>query len=374
MRNNEPGPIELRTLVAQARLAVAACDASGNLTLFSPALERLFGWSFTALTESQFFLAVPLLTADCTAPLPPADRPLTRARHGEVVSDAVVAADTADGRRIYLRCNAAPLRHEDGTNRGAVLLVQDITRETAGRAEQEELRHRLVDTVNHEFRTPLTKLIGHMELLADASDQLPAPARWSASVAQKAAIELSDLVLRVSGLADLGSHAKLNPTDCNLAGLLGDVAQQFAPVLAARGIELDAAFPARVTCTLDRREITRAVVELIANAGQFAPPGSRVRLELQDSHQAVEVSVTDQGFGIPARDRDRLIQPFERGNHPGQPTNSKGLGLAIAHTIAAAHAGTLTLRDNDPAGLVAALCLPRYGPTGREGPKPNRRR
>ena len=346
---------------------MAACDASGNLIMFSPALERLFGWSFTALTESQFFRAIPLLTADGKAPLLPRDRPLTRARHGEVVSDAVVAADTADGRRIYLRCNAAPIRDEDATNRGAVLLVQDVTLETASRGEQEELRYRLVDTVNHEFRTPLTKLIGHMEILADLSEELPAHARWSVSVAQKAAAELSDLVLRVSGLADLGSHAKLNPTDCNLAGLLRDVAQQFAPVLGARAIELDVDFPDRVTGTLDSGEITRAVVELLANAGQFAPPGSRVRLELQVGPQSVEVIVTDQGCGIPDRDRDRLLQPFERGNHPGQPTNSKGLGLAIAHTIAAAHGGTLTLRDNDPTGLAAALSLPRYGPPVASG-------
>lgn len=75
VRSNEPGPFELRALVAQARLAVAACDVSGNLTTFSPALERLFGWSFTELTESQLFSAVPLLTADSRAPPPPGDRP-----------------------------------------------------------------------------------------------------------------------------------------------------------------------------------------------------------------------------------------------------------------------------------------------------------
>lgn len=184
-----------------------------------------------------------------------------------------MAADTVDGRRIYLRCNAAPLQDEDGANHGAVLLVQDITLETAGRVEQEDLRHRLVDTINHEFRTPLTKLIGHMEILTDVSDQLPAHAQWSVSVAQKAAVELRDMILMVTGLADLGTHAKPQLTDCNLAGLLRDVARQFAPVLGARTIELDVNFPDRVTCTLDPGEITRAVVELLANAGQFAPPG-----------------------------------------------------------------------------------------------------
>ena len=364
VRNNEPGPLELRALVAQARLAVAACDASGNLTMLSPALERILGWSFAPLPEGQLFDAIPLLTADGKEVLPPEDRLLTRARHGEIISDAVVAADTVDGRRVYLRCNAAPMRGDDGALRGAVLLVQDIPLETAGRVEQEDLRHRLVDTINHEFRTPLAKLIGHMEILTDVSDQLPAHAQWSVSVAQKAAVELRDMVLMMTGLADLGTHAKPQLTDCNLAGLLRDVAQQFSPVLGARTIKLDVDFPDRVACTLDSGEITRAVLELLANAGLFAPPGSRVRLELQVKPQTVAVTVTDQGSGIPTQDRDRLVQPFERGNHPEQPTNSKGLGLAIARTIAVAHGGTLALRDNHPTGLVAALTLPRYGPTG----------
>lgn len=109
--------------------------------------------------------------------MPPEDRLLTRARRGEVVSDAVVAADTADGRRIYLCCGAAPLRDDDGTPHRAVLLVQDVTLETAGRVEQEDLWHRVVDTINHESRTPLTKLIGHLEMLSDVSDEFPAHVR-----------------------------------------------------------------------------------------------------------------------------------------------------------------------------------------------------
>lgn len=363
MADDDLGRVHLETLVTQARLAVAACDAAGNLTMFSPALEQLFGWSFRPLTEDDFFGEVRLLTPAGERPLVSEDRPLTRARQGELVIDAVVASDTDDGRRLYLRCNAAPLREADGSLCGAVVLVQDVTRETAGRVEQEELRHRLVDTVNHEFRTPLTKLVGHMEILADLSDELPATAQRSVAVAHQAATDLRQLIQVVSGLADLGSHAKLELTYGDAAGLLRDVATEFRPVLAARGIELAASFPDRVPGTLDPGEVTRAVVELLANAGQYAPTGSRVRLGLLAVDQTIEVSVTDEGSGIPAGSRERLLQPFERGDHPAQPTNSKGLGLAIAHTIAVAHGGTLRLADNDPAGLVATMVLPRYAST-----------
>lgn len=355
---NELGRLELQTLVSQARLAVAACDASGHLTMFSPALERMFGWSFSTATGRQSAAVIPLLTHDGRAPLALEERPLTRARRGEVVSDAVVAADTADGRRLYLRCNAAPVRDGDDI-RGAVLLVQDITLETAGRVEQEVLRHRLVDTVNHEFRTPLTKLLGHMEVLSEMSEQLPRDARWSVAVAHKAAVELRDLVLEVTGLADLGSHAKLSLTDTDLTGLLSGVGTQFAPVLRARDIELDLDVADGIRCILDPSEMTRAIIELLANAGQFAPSGSRVTLAMRRGARWIEVTVCDQGRGIPASERERLTEPFERGDHPGQPTNSKGLGLAIVRTIAAAHGGTLTLGDNEPAGLAAVVRIPR---------------
>ena len=60
-----------------------------------------------------------------------------------------------DGTLVHLKCNAVPLRDDDGADIGAIALVQDVTAETQAALRAEELERRLVETINHEFRTPL---------------------------------------------------------------------------------------------------------------------------------------------------------------------------------------------------------------------------
>jgi two-component system sensor histidine kinase TctE len=77
-----------------------------------------------------------------------------------------------------------------------------------------------------------------------------------------------------------------------------------------------------------------------------------------DGTLGVEITVSDLGPGIDEADRDRLVRPFERGAHPDQDVTGKGMGLAVAHTVAGAHGGALRLESNDPHGLRATLLIP----------------
>jgi signal transduction histidine kinase len=116
-------------------------------------------------------LVVPLFRPDGETPLPADEVPLTRARRGEFVKDAVVSTRRADGGLVHLKCNAVPLRDDDGADNGAIALVQDVTAEVDARLRDEALRQRLVETINHEFRTPLAALLGHIELIHDHRDR-----------------------------------------------------------------------------------------------------------------------------------------------------------------------------------------------------------
>jgi signal transduction histidine kinase len=84
-----------------------------------------------------------------------------------------------------------------------------------------------------------------------------------------------------------------------------------------------------------------------------------VRLCLHcDDGAVAEVAISDNGPGIDDNERRRLIEPFERGSHPRQDVTGRGLGLAVAHTVASAHGGTLQLSTNRPRGLRATLRFP----------------
>lgn len=101
------------------------------------------------------------MTHDGRSPLPVEDIPLVRARHGEVVRDALVVARPPAGCLIYLCCNASPLTDTEGRITGAIVLLQDVTGERAALERQVDLRDRLLETINHHLRTPVTSLLGN---------------------------------------------------------------------------------------------------------------------------------------------------------------------------------------------------------------------
>lgn len=357
------GKTQVDALLAHTRLAVAATDAAGRMTLFSPALQELLGLDFDAVGEEEMVSHFDLYALDGTTPLETDQIPLVRARHGEVVTDAVLCARRG-GTTLYLRCNAAPLR-SNGEIMGAIVLVQDVTAEHSAQVEQDGLRERLVVTINHELRTPLTKLLGHAELLQDHRDELPGGLRQSLDVVCRSAHDLRRLADVISGLADLESHARLTKSLGDLCALVGARADDFAGRAAARDVRVRRDLPERMSATVDQVEVARAVEALLDNAVHYAPDGSEVGVRVTGDAEWVRIEVWDQGSGISPAERARLLQPFERGEHDRQPVNSRGLGLSIAHTVAAAHGGDLLLEDHEPRGLLASLVLPRHGSTTR---------
>jgi signal transduction histidine kinase len=108
--------------------------------------------------------------------------------------------------------------------------------------------------------------------------------------------------------------------------------------------------------------VQQALANLLDNAIKFSPPGGIVTLGAAMHPDRVDLSVRDQGPGIPLDDRDRATERFFRGE-AARHTPGAGLGLALVQAVAQLHGGTLSLRDADP-GLLAVLSLPRNSAPG----------
>jgi PAS domain S-box-containing protein len=163
--------VPLHLALESTGIGLVACDEAGRLTLISPPLQDLFDMTYDPLSEPVYVDHIPLYRSDGETELPRDDVPLVRARSGEFVRDAAVSTRRADGSLVHLRCNAVPLRDDQGSDIGAIALVQDVTAETDAALRAEALRTRLVATINHEFRTPLAALLGHVELIHDHRDR-----------------------------------------------------------------------------------------------------------------------------------------------------------------------------------------------------------
>lgn len=343
-------------------VALAVADVEGRITMTTPALRTMLGRDLESLDPEELG-AFTLRDPVDDRPLGISELPLVRACAGEVVRDEVLSLLRPDGLLLYLRCSAAPLRGEHAELQGAIALVQDVTAEWTLTAKQTELRERLVRTVNHELRTPLTKILGHCELLgevlAEDGDSLPAHVVSSVRAIERAGRELAHLAQRVTDLADLetATQVELAPAD------LGALVQQEVEAVRARevsaGIDIQVEVSEDLEVTVDGRLVRLAVRELLENAVHHAPPSSRVLVTVLGRDGHLDVTVADEGPGIPAADRERVLRPFERGRTEDPSASSPGLGLAVVSAVAAAHGGAVLLEDHPPHGLLARLTLLR---------------
>ena len=206
--------VPLQLALDNTGVGLVACDSSGMLTLISPPLQDLFGMAYEPIAEPFYVERFRLFRSDGETALSLDEVPLVRARRGEFVRDAMVTTRRADGSLVHLKCNAVPLRDDGGRDNGAIALVQDVTAETEAVKRAHALQRRLLETINHEFRTPLAALLGHVELIHDHRDRRehldPDLANWLDAI-ERAGWRLRDLVEEVCQLVN--QEADANPVD-----------------------------------------------------------------------------------------------------------------------------------------------------------------
>ncbi len=197
--------VPLHLALEYTGVGLVACDGSGMLTLISPTLQELFDMEYEQITEPVYVERFHLFREDGETVLPTDEVPLVRARRGEFVRDARVTHRRSDGTLVHLMCNAVPLRDDLGADIGAIALVQDVTAETQAALRAEAMQRRLVETINHEFRTPLAALLGHVELIHDHRDRRddldPELAGWLDAI-ERSGWRLRDLVREVAELVN----------------------------------------------------------------------------------------------------------------------------------------------------------------------------
>jgi signal transduction histidine kinase len=254
---------------------------------------------------------------------------------------------------------------------GVIVATVDRIRERLTQKNEELvqadlLKDEFIALVSHDLRTPLTSIIGYVELALDEDGSAPLDEerkRYIEVVARS-----SDRLLRLVDDLLLAARLQSGRFVLTVAGAdLESVAAEALDEMHARAdrkgvsLFLSCDGPVRIEC--DRRRLLQLLDNLIGNAVKFTPEGGRVELRVERTLDGAAVEVQDTGVGISPGEEERIFERFYRSQSAvsGQVPGT-GLGLFIARAIAQRHGGSLVARQREGGGSIFRLELPSRAP------------
>lgn len=300
---------------------------------------------------------LPFYHLDGTTPVASDDLPQVRALAGAVVDAETYWIGHPGERRMAAEVSGRLVLDDSGGIDRLVLVFRDVEESI----EAEAARDQAIASISHEFRTPLSAILGFIELAADTPD-LPREAAQHLDVAERNTTRLLTLVgdLLATRGRTIESTLPLTLGPVDLTAVLDDAVTALRPLMNDRLLTLavDAAPSAPVLG--DGFRLRQVLDNLLHNAIKYNVDGGSIAVDLAVDADVVRVSIADTGAGLSAREREEVFEPYRRGAdaRAGAVTGS-GLGLAICRGIVEQHSGTVRLEAGEMGGTTAVLELPR---------------
>lgn len=225
--------------------------------------------------------------------------------------------------------------------------------------ELERLKSDFLSSVSHDLRTPLTALRTAGQAFPAAGPLTPLQQRLIDNI-QRNTERMITLVNDLLEMAKLQSgRLRLNYQRVRIVRLIEDLILELDPLLSERSVRAEVVAPdPALTITADPRRLHQVLLNLLTNACRFSPLSGTITVTVSEGEGGVTISVRDQGPGIPPAEQSRIFERFYRLDTGG----SGGLGLAIARSLVALHAGKLSVESPPGAGATFHVWLPREVP------------
>jgi two-component system sensor histidine kinase SenX3 len=273
-------------------------------------------------------------------------------REGEID----IMTNKFNGRATSFAVRVAPLGPAVGDGGLILLLAEDQTESR----RVDEIRRDFVANISHELKTPVGALALLAETVEEAADDPEAVIRFAGRMRQEAA-RLTDLVQDLIMLSRIQAAEPVPaPRPVVLDDVVAEAVDRCRMRASARGISLEVTGAPDLTILGDEDLLVTALRNLLENAVSYSPDKTRVVITTRAaSSWTAEISVSDQGIGIPERDRERIFERFYRVDPArSRATGGTGLGLAIVKHVTAAHGGNVTVWSQEGVGSTFTLRLP----------------
>jgi two-component system sensor histidine kinase KdpD len=229
----------------------------------------------------------------------------------------------------------------------------------------ENLRKTVLDTIAHDFKTPLTAIVGSLSSLRSEG-------RWLSEGDRRELIETAyeeaarlttsvDDVLEMTRLEARSVRLRREPTQ--VPNVIRQAQSQVRGAIGGRPFTVTIS-PDVPAISADGVLVSHAVANLLANAAKYSPPEAPIDVEAHAVDGHVVIAVSDRGIGVPEAETGRIFERFYRPIREGSiasATTGMGLGLAIAKGIVEAHGGRIWAHPRTDGGVVVKLRLPVGG-------------
>ena len=335
---------EKETILASLTDGVLVIDRHGKIILSNPVMEKLFGPDTSKFLEVLQNQTIQNLIEEVQ-------------EKKSKVSDEI---QILSPRKIDLAVEAVPIKGEEESPEGTILVFRDITR--IKRLEQ--MRVDFVANVSHELRTPLTAIKGFVETLLDgAIDDKDHALRFLKIVASHSdrLSRLLDDLLTLSNI-ELGK-IKIERSAVPVEQVVQSVLLMLQQKALDKGIQLTFEASKDLPPVLaDRDRLIQILVNLVDNGIKYTEKGGRVSIEAQvkeDQHHRIEIVIKDTGIGIPESALPRLGERFYRVDKArSRAEGGTGLGLAIVKHLVEVHEGSMRIESQVGKGTTVRLMLP----------------
>ena len=230
-----------------------------------------------------------------------------------------------------------------------------------------DVRRDFVANISHELKTPIGALSLLSEAVLGAKDDPEAVTKFATRM-QSEAKRLTDLVQEIINLSRLQDSDPLQePREVAVSYLVKEAIDQSQINAENRGVTVTFTEDAAAMLLGDRDQLIMAMQNLIDNAINYSPENTKVAVTSRVKEGIVEISVTDQGIGIPESDLLRIFERFYRVDPArSRQTGGTGLGLSIVKHVAAKHGGDVKVWSAENVGSTFTLLLPAHTGTSEE--------
>jgi PAS domain S-box-containing protein len=334
-------------ILANIADGIVAVDREGKVVLWNHAAEQITGIpAADALGRAPADVLQRTLESGSDTPVGDRLIPIVRGRE-----------------EVWLSVTEAVMRDPAGVVAGRIFAFRDISSDRL----VEQMKSDFVSTVSHELRTPLTSIYGFAETLLRQDVLFGEEERrtflgYIASESQRLT-GIVDALLNVARLDTGDLQVNLAATD--VRDVVGEVVETVQGA-GANGHRFVVDLPDEpLPATADRDKLRQVCSILLDNALRYSPDGGTVTVGVEQKQGTVEVSVADEGIGIPQSDQEQIFRKFYRGadaeTRVGQ--GGTGLGLFIARGLVTAMGGRIWVESREGEGSTFAFELPAAGIT-----------